>query len=51
MTRQHEDVDSKGSGFLLEQVSAIVGMKATCEPDPPNNQGMKILDRQSFEWI
>jgi hypothetical protein len=51
MTLQHEDVNSKGSGFLLEQVGKIVGIQPSCEPDPPKNQGSKELDSDWAEWI
>ena len=51
MTLQHEDVNSKGSGFLLEQVSKMVGMQPTCNPDPPKNQGMKELNGDWTNWI
>jgi hypothetical protein len=51
MTMQFEDMNTKGSAFLLDAVSKIIGVESSCEPDPPKNQAMKQLDRQWTEWI
>ena len=51
MTLQHEDINMKGSAFLLEQVSKIVGMKPSCEPDPPKRQKLKQLNPEWTAWI
>jgi hypothetical protein len=51
MTLQHEEVNMKGSEFLLQQVSKIVGMESQCKPDPPKNQEMKVLNSDWQKWI
>jgi hypothetical protein len=51
MSVQFEDLNTKGSGFLLDAVSEIIGVNPSCEPDPPKRQTMKQLDRQWTEWI
>ena len=51
MTLQHEDINNKGSGFLINQVSKLVGMEPSCGADPPKNQEMKQLDADWADWI
>ena len=48
---QHEEVNLKGSAFLLEQVSKIVGMKPECQADPPMKQEHKELESDWSDWI
>jgi len=51
MTLQHEEVNEKGSGFLLEQVSRILGQEPICQADPPKNQPHKILNPAWADYI
>ncbi len=48
---QHEELNMKGSAFLLEKVSKIVGMKPECQVDPPKKQKQKRLDSDWSNWI
>jgi hypothetical protein len=51
MILQHEEINMKGTGFLLEQVSKIVGMKPSCNADPPRRQPSKKLANDWTKWI
>jgi hypothetical protein len=51
MILQHEEINNEGTGSLLERVSKIVGMKPSCEADPPKRQPSKKLDDEWTKWI
>ena len=51
MTLRQEDINAKGSGFLLEQVSKIVGQEPNCTADRPKNQPSKKLNSDWEKWI
>ena len=51
MVLQHEDVNEKGSAFLLEEVSKILGQEPICEADPPKHQANKILNPDWAKYI
>jgi hypothetical protein len=51
MILQHEEINMKGYGSLLDAVAKIVGMEPLCVPGPPLRQASKKLDANWTKWI
>ena len=51
MTLQYEEENEKGSEYVLNRVSELVGMDATCEAEPPKHQSRKQMIREWEQWI
>lgn len=49
---KYEDMIRQGTGFVIKRIEKLTGMKAHCEPTPPQkNRKKRELDDKYVKWI
>lgn len=51
ITAQYEKLVSEGTASLLAEIEKIVGVKARCDPSPPQNRTVRPVDPEYLKYM